>query len=86
MLAAEILRLAVVEPHEDSIGLRIEAKGSPEQREDRCIRIMPSATCGDVLTAFWPTHGWEAWLVLGLEGEDAKTIWEGQLDRPQALR
>ncbi|MEC8168363.1 MAG: hypothetical protein VX052_05040, partial [Candidatus Thermoplasmatota archaeon] len=44
LLAAEIIRLAVTEPHEDSIGLRIEAKGSPEQREDRCIRIMPSAT------------------------------------------
>ena len=83
LLAAEIIRLAVTEPHEDSIGLRIEAKGSPEQREDRCIRIMPSATCGDVLTAFWPTHGWEALGVLGLEGEDAKTIWEGQLDRPK---
>ena len=83
LLAAEIIRLAVTEPHEDSIGLRIEAKGSPEQREDRCIRIMPSATCGDVLTAFWPTHGWEALGVLGLEGEDARTIWEGQLDRPK---
>ena len=41
LLAAEIIRLAITEPHEDSIGLRIEAKGSPEQREERCLRIMP---------------------------------------------
>ena len=83
LLAAEILRLAVAEPHEDTIGLRVEAKGSPEQREDRCIRIMPSATCGDVLTAFWPTHGKEALAVLGLEGDDAEAIWEQQRDSPK---
>ena len=83
LLAAEILRLAIAEPHEDSIGLRIEAKGSPEQREERCLRIMPSAACGDILSAFWTTHGWEALEVLGLEGEDAKTIWEQQRDAPK---
>jgi len=83
LLAAEILRLALTEPHEDSIGLRIEAKGSPEQREDRCIRIMKSASCGDVLTAFWPTHGHEALAVLGLEGDDAETIWKEQRDSPK---
>ena len=83
LLAAEILRLAITEPHEDSIGLRIEAKGSPEQREERCIRVMKSASCGDVLTAFWPTHGWEALAVLGLEGEDARVIWEEQRDAPK---
>ena len=83
LLAAEIIRLAIAEPHEDSIGLRIEAKGSPEQREERCLRIMPSAACGDVLSAFWTTHGWEALEVLGLEGEDAKTIWEQQRDAPK---
>ncbi|MGB1232778.1 MAG: hypothetical protein ACPHF0_01230, partial [Poseidonia sp.] len=83
LLAAEILRLAITEPHEDTIGLRVEAKGSPEQREDRCIRIMPSATCGDVLTAFWPTHGKEALAVLGLEGDDAEAIWEQQRDSPK---
>ena len=83
LLAAEILRLAITEPHEDSIGLRIEAKGSPEQREERCIRVMKSASCGDVLTAFWPTHGWEALAVLGLEGEDVRVIWEEQRDAPK---
>ena len=38
LLAAEISDSLSPDPHEDSIGLRIEAKGSPEQREDRCIR------------------------------------------------
>ena len=83
LLAAEILRLAITEPHEDSVGLRIEAKGSPEQREDRCLRIMPSAACGDILSAFWATHGWEALEILGLEGEGAKAIWEQQRDAPK---
>ena len=83
LLAAETLRLAVVEPHDDAIGLRIEAKGSPEQRDDRCIRIMKSATCGDVLSAFWTTHGLDALAVLGLEGEDAIPIWEEQRDSPK---
>lgn len=83
LLAAEILRQAMVEPDEDSIGLRIEAKGSPEQREDRCIRVMNTASCGDVLSAFWPMHGQEALAVLGLDGEDAKTIWQQQHDSPK---
>ena len=83
LLAAEILRLAVADPQEDSIGLRIEAKGSPEQREDRCIRVMDTASCGDVLSAFWATHGQEALAVLGLEGEDAATIWKGQHEAPK---
>ena len=83
LLAAEILRLAITDPHEDSIGLRIEAKGSPEQREERCLRIMPSAACGDILSAFWATHGWEALEILGLEGEGAKAIWEQQRDAPK---
>ena len=83
LLAGEILRLAYCEPHEDAIGLRIEAKGSPEQREDRCIRVMESATCGDVLSAFWATHGQEALAVLGLEGESAEVIWQEQLDSPK---
>lgn len=80
LLAAEILRLAVVEPHEDATGLRIEAKGSPEQRDERCIRVMKSATCGDVLSAFWATHGLDALAILGLEGDDAIPIWEEQRD------
>ena len=75
--------LAIADPQEDSIGLRIEAKGSPEQREDRCIRVMNTASCGDVLSAFWATHGQEALAVLGLEGEDAATIWKGQHDAPK---
>ena len=83
VLAAEILRLAVADPHEDAAGLRIEAKGSPEQRDDRCTRVMKSATCGDVLSAFWATHGWEALAALGLEGEDARSIWEEQRDSPK---
>mgnify|MGYP005739702745 CR=1 FL=1 len=83
LLAAEILRLAVADPHEDAAGLRIEAKGSPEQRDDRCTRVMKSATCGDVLSAFWATHGWEALAALGLEGEDARSIWEEQRDSPK---
>tara|TARA_B100000900_G_scaffold250773_1_gene213659 strand:- start:14511 stop:16205 length:1695 start_codon:yes stop_codon:yes gene_type:complete len=83
LLAAEILRLSIVEPHEDTIGLRIESKGSPEQREERCLRVMPSAACGDILSAFWATHGWEALEILGLEGEDARTIWEQQRDAPK---
>ena len=83
LLAAEILRLAIADPQEDSIGLRIEAKGSPEQREDRCIRVMDTASCGDVLSAFWATYGQEALAVLGLEGEDAATIWKGQHDAPK---
>jgi hypothetical protein len=83
LLAAEILRLATTDPHEDSIGLRIEAKGSPEQREDRCIRIMKTASCGDVLSAFWPTHGRDALAVLGLVGDDAEDIWKQQRDAPK---
>ena len=83
LLAAEILRLAIAEPHEESIGLRIEAKGSPEQREERCIRVMKNASCGDVLTAFWPTHGEEALAVLGLDGENAASIWKAQRDAPK---
>ncbi|MCH1616324.1 MAG: hypothetical protein L7R83_02300 [Candidatus Poseidonia sp.] len=83
LLAAEILRLAIADPKEESIGLRIEAKGSPEQREERCIRIMKTASCGDVLAAFWPTHGCEALAILGLEGGDADTIWKEQRDAPK---
>lgn len=82
-LTAETLRLAVTQPHEETEGLRIEAKGSAEQREGRCIRILSGATCGDVLTAFWPTHGLEALGVLGLSGTEAETIWEEQLDSPK---
>lgn len=82
-LTAEILRLAVAMPHEDTVSLRIEAKGTAEQREDRCYRIMEGATCGDVLTAFWSTHGQEALAVLGLEGEEAEAIWSDQNDQPK---
>ena len=82
-LTAEILRLAVLNPHEDTVALRIEAKGSAEQRENRCYRIMEGASCGDVLTAFWATHGQEALAVLGLDGEEAETIWHEQLERPK---
>jgi hypothetical protein len=82
-LTAEILRLAVTKPHEDTEGLRIEAKGTAEQRDGRCLRIMSGATCGDVLTAFWATHGLEALAVLGLTGSEAETIWQDQNDAPK---
>ena len=82
-LTAEILRLAIANPHEDTESLRIEAKGGAEQREDRCLRIMEGATCGDVLTAFWSTHGEAALGVLGLEGQEAETIWRQQEESPK---
>jgi len=82
-LTAEILRLAVTNPHEDTEGLRIEAKGSAEQRDGRSLRIMSGATCGDVLTTFWATHGLEALGVLGLTGSEAETIWKDQNDSPK---
>ncbi len=82
-LTAEILRLAVTKPHEDTESLRIEAKGTAEQRDGRCLRIMSGATCGDVLTAFWATHGLEALAVLGLTGSEAETIWQDQNDAPK---
>ena len=82
-LTAEILRLAIAQPHEDTESLRIEAKGAAEQRDGRCLRIMEGATCGDVLTAFWSTHGEGALGVLGLEGQEAETIWKQQEDTPK---
>jgi hypothetical protein len=82
-LTAEIIRLAVAQPNEDSAGLRIEAKGSTELREDRALRIMDGATCGDVLSALWEAHGNQALAVVGLEGDEAETIWKGQLDSPK---
>lgn len=82
-LTAEILRLAVTRPDETTEGVRIEAKGGAEQREGCCIRIMAGATCGDILAAFWPTHGLEALGVLGLTGTEGETIWEEQRDAPK---
>ena len=83
LLAAEILRLAIAEPHEDSIGLGIGNK-----RKSRATRrtVHSSDEIGLVRRCshgFWATHGWEALAVLGLEGEDAKTIWEEQRDAPK---
>ena len=83
LLAAEILRLAIESPHEDSLHLRIEAKGSPEQRDEGCIRIMEGASCGDILSAFWATHGRESLGVLSIGGDDAEPIWQQQLASPK---
>jgi hypothetical protein len=63
--------------------MRIEAKGSTVQREERGLRIMEGATCGDVLSALWQTHGHQALTVVGLEGSEAETIWMEQLESPK---
>ncbi len=83
LLAAEILRLAIEHPDEDTMHLRIESKGSPEQRDEGCLRVMSGASCGDILSAFWATYGLEAMAVLGIEGDDAAPIWEQQLSSPK---
>ncbi len=44
-LTAEILRLALLEPTEETQALRIEAKGGTESREEGCLRVMAG---GDV--------------------------------------
>lgn len=82
-LAAHILHGAVQQPHEDVMHLRIEAKGSPAEREQGATRIMKGASCGDVLSAFWATHGLEALTSLNLEGDEAELIWSEQLERPK---
>ncbi len=83
LLTAEIIRLCIEQPHEDTEHLRIEAKGGAVQRDSGCLRIMEGATCGDVLSALWPTHGKEALAALGLEGEEAEAIWSTQNDSPK---
>ena len=82
-LTAEIIRLAVTQPDDEVTGMRIEAKGSTVQREERGLRIMEGATCGDVLSALWETHGHKALTVVGLEGSEAETIWMEQLESPK---
>jgi gluconate kinase len=83
LLTSQILHLALTEPHEDAMNLRIEAKGTPEDREEGCLRVMKGATCGDVLSAFWTPHGQAALGILGLEGDEAEAIWEDQRDSPK---
>ena len=83
MLTAEIIRLAVEQPHEDTEHLRIETKGGAVQRDRGCLRIMEGATCGDVLSTLWSAHGQEALAVLGLLGDEAETIWSEQNDSPK---
>ena len=82
-LTAMILHLATTQPHEDVLHLRIEAKGSPFERESGATRIMKGASCGDVLSAFWETHGLDSMVSLGLEGDEAHAIWEAQLSSPK---
>jgi len=83
-LTAEILRLALLEPTEETQALRIEPKGGTEARETGCLRIMAGVTCGDILNALWATHGEMSLAYVGLEGEDAHAIWEDQLNTPKA--
>lgn len=83
-LTAEILRLALLEPTEETQALRIEAKGGTEARETGCLRVMAGVTCGDILNALWETHGEKSLAYVGLEGEDAHAIWEDQLNTPKA--
>ena len=82
-LTATILHLATTKPHEDALHLRIEGKGSPFARDEGATRVMDGASCGDVLSAFWETHGLESMTSLGLEGDEAVTIWEAQLSAPK---
>ena len=82
-LTATILHLATATPHEDTMHLRIEAKGSPFPRDDGATRIMEGASCGDILSALWETHGLESMASLGLEGDEATTIWGAQLASPK---
>ncbi|MAJ01904.1 MAG: hypothetical protein CMA10_05820 [Euryarchaeota archaeon] len=82
-LTAHILAAAIANPHEDNDALRIQPKGASEQREEGGIRIFEGVTCGDVLTAFWKTHGQQSLAGLGLEGDEAAAIWEQQNTSPK---
>ena len=82
-LTAHILAAAIKYPHEDNNALRIQPKGAAEQRENGGIRIFNGVTCGDILTAFWETHGEQSLAGLGLAGDEAKAIWEQQHNSPK---
>ncbi len=82
-LTAHILRAAIEHPHEDNDSLRIEQKGTTEQRESGGIRVLKGVTCGDILSAFWETHGEKSLAGLGLEGDEATAIWEQQHSTPK---
>ena len=82
-LASRILHAALQSPHEDTQCIRIEARGNVEQREERAVRIMSGATCGAALGAFWPTHGLESLIALGMNEKESQTIWEVQLNSPK---
>jgi hypothetical protein len=82
-LTAHILRAAIEHPHEDNDSLRIEQKGTTEQRDSGGIRILKSVTCGDILAAFWETHGERSLAGIGLEGDEAAAIWKQQHSSPK---
>ena len=67
-------------------GIRIDSRGGRQEREGSIVEVMEGASLTDAVHALWEDFGLAGLSSIGIEGDEARIIWEQQLKKPKPLK
>jgi len=82
-LAAGVFLAAMGQTEE---GIRIDSRGGRQEREGSIVEVMEGASLTDAVHALWEDFGLAGLSSIGIEGDEARIIWEQQLKKPKPLK
>ena len=82
-LAAGVFHEAMGQTEE---GIRIDSRGGRQEREGSIVEVMEGASLTDAVHALWEDFGLAGLSSIGIEGDEARIIWEQQLKKPKPLK